>query len=67
MTEISKIFQNSRDATNVSRLDDFGAVGDGVTDNTVAIDEADNSAFDYIYVPFGDFLTTDPLTSLNKS
>lgn len=37
---------------------DFGAVGDGVTDDTAAVVAAEASTFDRIYVPEGQYLTT---------
>jgi hypothetical protein len=39
-------------------LIDFGAVGDGVTDDTAAVVDAEASTFDRIYVPEGQYLTT---------
>lgn len=39
-------------------LKDFGAVGDGVTDDTAAVAAAEASLFDRIYVPPGKYLTT---------
>lgn len=42
---------------------DFGAVGDGVTDDTVAIQKALNAA-SRLYFPMGEYLTTAALTGL---
>lgn len=41
---------------------DFGAVGDGVTDDTAAIQAALNSSAKVIYLPAGDYKTSAPLT-----
>jgi hypothetical protein len=39
-------------------LKDFGAVGNGITDDTAAVQAAEASAFDRIYVPEGIYPTT---------
>jgi len=50
-----------RDTVSVK---DFGAVGDGVTDDTAAIQAALNSSASAIYVPFGNYkITTITVTS----
>lgn len=42
---------------------DFGAVGDGVTDDTAAIQDALNSNFGSIYIPKGTYKITNTLTT----
>lgn len=58
MTEISNIFQNSRYASNISYVTDFDAKGDGVTDDSVAIQEAIDSGAGRLMVPDGTFLAS---------
>jgi len=43
---------------DVVSVKDFGAVGDGVTDDTAAIQAAENSNYTRIYVPEGTYNTT---------
>jgi hypothetical protein len=52
------------DAVNVR---DYGAVGDGVTDDTVALAAADGSANTDLQVPQGVYVTTDVATDLEKN
>jgi len=47
-------------------IKDFGAVGDGVTDDTAAIQRALNSGLP-LYVPAGTYICSSALTSANKN
>lgn len=52
---------------DIASLKDFGAVGDGVTNDTAAVAAAEASTFPRIYVPAGRYLTTyTPFQALNK-
>lgn len=65
MTTLSKARQNALYADTVANVKDFGAVGDGVTDDTVAIQTAfDAGAF---FVPIGRYLVTGPVTITGQS
>lgn len=56
---VNKVFSGLPEgAVNVK---DFGAKGDGITDDTIAIQNAINSNKSIIYVPSGTYLTTSPL------
>lgn len=62
MTELNKDFQNSRYAEATVRPEDFGAKGDGVTDDTAAI----QAAIDYVgdgtlHFSSGDYLVSSTL------
>ena len=55
MGQISRTVQTSRYASEVTTIKDFGAVGDGVTDDAAAFNEALAGA-GTIYVPDGDYI-----------
>lgn len=46
---------------DVVSIDDFGSVGDGVTDNVAAINLATASGAKYILVPEGTYMTSGPI------
>lgn len=51
---------------DVVNVKDFGAVGDGVTDDTAAIQEAINSGRN-VFIPSGTYKTTNKLTITNNN
>ena len=62
----SKSFQNASKLNGIVSVLQFGAVGDGVTDDTSAIQAAINSGATEIHVPKGVYLVS-PLTITGKS
>lgn len=54
-------------AKDVISVKDFGAVGDGVTDDTAAIQSAIDANPDLLYFPEGDYLTTANLTNFHDT
>ena len=70
MTEISRAAQVARLGGDVVSVKDFGAVGDGVTDDTAAIQAAIDSLSigdvgGTVYLPIGDY-SVDSLTHRNR-
>jgi hypothetical protein len=61
MPALSKSRQVAQLATDLVSVKDFGAVGDGVTDDTAAIQAAINTGKAF-YVPAGKYLITSTLT-----
>lgn len=51
---------------NIADVKKFGAVGDGVADDTGAIQAAINSGYRSVYFPDGIYLTTAPIVISNK-
>ena len=64
MTEISRAAQVANLANEVVSVKDFGAVGDGVTDDTSAI-QAALAASKAVRIPAGTYLVSDTLLSTN--
>jgi len=60
----AKALENS--AGRVTYVTDYGAVGDGATDDSTAIQNAINSGADLVYFPGGDYLVSSGIT-LNRS
>lgn len=60
MPEISRNRQNARYAEDVVNVKDFGATGDGVTDDTAAIQAAIDSQ-QSVYFPSGTYIVTSEL------
>lgn len=58
MPEISRNRQNARYAEDVVNVKDFGAVGDGVTDDTAAIQAAINSGANTVIVSSGEYIVS---------
>lgn len=44
----------------------FGGIGDGATSNNTAFAAAEGSSYEYIWLPEGNFYTTNPLSYFNK-
>lgn len=63
---LTKVTYSMIDAAPANVLD-FGAVGDGVTDDTAAIQAALDSAFKTIYIPPGEYLLSAPLQIKNQA
>lgn len=61
MTTLSKARQNALYADTVVSVKDFGAVGDGTTDDTAAIQAAIDTG-NPVYIPPSTYKTTSPLT-----
>ena len=70
MPEISRNRQNARYAEDAVSVKDFGAVGDGVTDDSSAIQDAIDSLGangGEIYVPEGRYVINTGITVLNTT
>ena len=74
-TALGTIYTNKDSAvvrTVQARLDDhatlkdFGAVGDGVADDTTKVENADASTYDVIRVPKGTYISTAALSTFSK-
>ena len=67
---IAKAIATKVDSSNLAftetSVKDFGAVGDGVTDDTSAIQAAVNSGADWIYFPSGTYLVSSAITIASK-
>lgn len=65
---MSIIYPHSQSIGDVVNIKSYGAVGDGVTDDTAAIQAAITAAgtFGSIYVPRGTFILTDKISLLDR-
>ena len=61
---LTKVY-NRMIETGVLSVKDFGAVGDGVTDDTAAIQAAIDSGASSVYIPSGKYVVTDTLNLCN--
>lgn len=69
MTQIKKAFSTGNKPNEVVSVRDFGAVGDGVTDDTAAIQAALDSANTQnkaLHFPSGTYLTTSEITTTEE-
>lgn len=58
---------NKNNSLNWLNIKEFGAKGDGITDDTEAIKNAINSAYCNLYFPTGQYLITEPLKFSHKN